>query len=257
MNSDEVIGQYIKDTSPTMARGEIRREVQGVLTEMILSGVVQPGQLLPSEGKLAEMFGVSKVVLREALRSIEAQGIVEIMHGKGIVVNAPGSKQAQEVLSVMLEHQARNMLDLWQARVILETGACEIASREATPADIEAMGQMAAEFTRPDISLERRANADQAFHRQIIAATKNTTLVTIIDALADLFWESLEATLGSEKITPDIEGHFAILKAIQNRNPTEARAAMLDHLQHAKEDILLVTGMKKLYDSDRLKEGHP
>jgi GntR family transcriptional regulator, transcriptional repressor for pyruvate dehydrogenase complex len=242
MSSDEAVFQFIKDTIPTMARGEIRREVQRTLTEMILSGVVSPGQLLPSEGKLALMFGVSKVVLREALRSIEAQGIVDIIHGKGIIVNEPGSKKAQAVLSVMLEHQAETMLELWQTRVVIETGACEIASLEATPEDIEAISKAAAEFTRPDISLELRTAADQAFHRNIIVATKNFTLLTIIDALSDLFTENLEMTLGSAKVSPDIEGHFAILRAIQNKNPEEARAAMIKHLQRAREDIFLVTG---------------
>jgi len=239
----------VEDAIPHIGRASVRERVQEVLTDLILRGTLKPGDQFPSEAKLAKSFGVSRVVLREAMKALEARGLVEIIQGKGILVKEPGSSYASEALSLLLRRNVATMMDLWQARVMLETGITELACQKATPEQLETLREAISSWAEPNADLETLVAEDERFHTILVQATDNPVLELLMETIGDLLLESRRATLASGP-GPDLAGHTAILEALVNRDPDAAREAMLAHLQHARDDLILAGG------SDWVARGH-
>lgn len=230
----------MKDLQPNIPRIEqtsVRDRIEAALTNLILEGVYSPGDLLPSQAELSEAFGVSRVALREAMRALEARGLLKTIQGKGILVREPQSSYASEALSLLLQRKSATLVDLWEARLILETGIVERACHRAAPKQIDALRQSVARFGEPGTSQEKLVAEDEHFHSILLQAARNPVLQLLMATLGALLRESRRTTLrvGSG---PDISGHTAIADAIANKDPRAARKAMVKHLEHARNDLV-------------------
>ena len=221
---------------PEVAHGKLPDQVEETLTNLIVEGSLKTGEFLPSGGKLAQMLGVSLVVLREALRSLEARGLVEIQHGKGVLVKAADSSSASELLRLLMQRKGMTLADLWQARTILETEIAALAAAQASPEQIETLQEAVLGFgsTRDVATL---VELDTRFHDTLIEAAGNPVLGLLMETISDLVREGRKAALSSAPPDETMEGHRAVLEAVCARDPHAARQAMRVHLQQARQEL--------------------
>jgi DNA-binding FadR family transcriptional regulator len=217
-----------------VARSErLADRVAASLTESIVSGRLQPGDRLPPERELCEQFEVSRPVLREAVRSLIAKGLLEDSPRRGHVVSALGRDTVTESLSLYLRGQRLDYGKLMEVRSVLEV---ENAGRAAERADEEQLAALrtAVEAMHEGMSAEQAAVADVEFHRAIATATGNEFFELLLDSIRDVLITAQLPTLAQPKIVRGaIRHHLKILERIEERDPEGAREAMRAHLRDA------------------------
>jgi DNA-binding GntR family transcriptional regulator len=214
--------------------------VAGAIQAQVLSGDVPVGTHLRQEA-LAEEFGVSRTPVREALRHLQATGLVELLPNRGAVVRGPSAREIREAYEVRAELEGlaaelaagrisdRDLVRLREAQALFrESVATLIARRARRPAPWR------------DESVWVRAN--DLFHQAILDAAANVRLSDTIADLhrsfpRDLTWAALSQS--SRLLEENVEQHEAILEAIEQRDPDEARRRMIDHVRSAGELVTL------------------
>jgi GntR family transcriptional repressor for pyruvate dehydrogenase complex len=218
---------------------KLSEHVVSALRDQILGGQIAPGQKLPTEGQMTETFGVSRTVIREAVASLAADGLVEARQGAGVfVLDHPTLTFGSFNQEIRKVSQAINVLEVRMGIEIESAGLASVRRNAAQEARIQ---EAFFEFERLLNLGEPTGKADFAFHREIASATNNPFYVEILDALGDRTipcdrnspWYSVEV-LSTEYLTGLQREHLLILKAISASDPDAARAAMRAHLLAAQ-----------------------
>lgn len=219
-----------------MQRTRIATLIAQELEALIREGFWSPGEHLPSERALAERFRVSRVSLREALRLLEASGLIEIRQGDGARVRAQSSAVGY-LLARRLE--GLNLQHLFEFRQIVEPEAAALAAERASPIHLSALQDTLADQARHVKDPHGFLLLDLEFHRLISVASGNAVLQEIVSALnAGLRETRLRAMAHRYDPLRSLEGHRRILEAILSRNPQEAREAMRQHLCEVETSAL-------------------
>jgi DNA-binding FadR family transcriptional regulator len=233
MASDTAIGVRVE------RRPKLSETVVAAIRKQLVSGEIQPGQKLPTEEKMTEAFGVSRTVIREALASLAADGLVEPRQGAGVfVLDHPTltlSSMSQEISKIS---QAINVLEV---RMGIEVEASGLAATRCNAAQVALIQEAFFEFERLLKLGEPTGKADFAFHREIASATNNPLYVEMLDALGDRTipcdrtspWYSVEV-LSVDYLTKLQGEHLLVLKAISAGDAVAAREAMRAHLVAAQ-----------------------
>jgi DNA-binding FadR family transcriptional regulator len=222
-------------------RASLGDSVAERLEELVFERL-EPGSELPSEVKLAEALGVSRLTVREATRALEARGLLEIRQGRRPIVAAPNAALVGDFFKFAVRRDRRAILDLLDIRLALEMHTATLAARRATKADIADMEMAVAAMRAAEADPEAFHAADIRFHENLAAATGNDLLVFLIEALAQPLRESrlrsfaghLARGGGTEDL---IDAHVAILDAVKSRNAKAAAGAMRFHLQQTERDL--------------------
>jgi len=224
------------DIIPDIGRSRTRDTIQEVLEDLIIHAKLKVGERFPSEAKLAKAFGVSRVMVREAMKVLEAHGLVDIVQGKGIIVKEPDLSSAADALSLLLQRKKATITDLWEARAALEAAVVVHACGRASQEQLQALSETAAQWSESVSDLDELLAADERFHRMLVEAACNPVLTLLMETIWDLLHESRRVIL--ELGPSDFSGHSTVAKALLKRDPDAAREAMLAHLQHFREDLL-------------------
>lgn len=218
--------------------------IEESIKDLILTGQLKPGSRLPTEAEIGRQFGVSTVTVRQALRGLEAFGIVEKKRGKdgGIFVSETKSDVVKSAINIFLSSRKLSAQDLSQVRIIVEPATVAIAASRITPEELKGLedninhckkclGKAGNAFSEKDFFEIEERNVE--FHRLIGEATHNAILALMVDYLEDFLLSFKKA-----KLVPDIrfsaksvEGHSAIFNAIKKRNAQEAEQHMLHHIK--------------------------
>jgi DNA-binding FadR family transcriptional regulator len=212
------------------------KQIIDSLHNHIVEGNLAHGTELPSERELAEILGVSRFSLREALRVAQTQGLIEITRGRRPRVAEPSARAAADLIAITLRRSSRTLLDLAEARIVLETHIARVAAKKTTDADIAAM-QVTVDVieqnqTNPGICIEQ----DYAFHNRLVKATGNVVFEVMLAPLDELLHEARKETF-AQGVRPVLDGHVAILEAVKKHDPDEAEKAMRDHLELAQAHL--------------------
>ena len=214
-------------------------KVADQLRGMILARSLPPGARLPTERELGKQFGVSRTVVREAVRSLVAKGLVDARGGSGLVVSAVGASAVRETMGMFLHGSSTIQYPrIHEVRSVLEVRTTELAAARATREDIERLrasheGMTEALAGEPD--LIRASELDVEFHRTIAEITQNELFVVMLDSIGDILLEVREATLGIPgRAHGGIEFHQRILDCIAAHDVAGAAAAMQAHLDDAE-----------------------
>lgn len=199
-----------------------------------------PHDLLPSQGALAAGLGVSRTVLREAMKHLEAEGLLDIAQGRLIRVKPAGPQAALRSLDAMLRRSEGSLAHLLEVRRPLESDIAALAAERISPAQIQTLEASLAALDALT-TLELRVDADLLFHRTLAEATGNPVFVLLLDTLSGLLRFSRYASIGTHGARAAVDGHREILDALKARDPRAAREAMLRHLR-ANEAELKDTG---------------
>ncbi len=211
-------------------------EVVGGLRGQILAGHFVPDDLLPSEGKLGESFGVSRTVVREAMRMLRAQGLVEVSRGRRARVRRVDPQHMVDSLGAFLKRADHSLMQLLEVRRELEAGIAALAAQRATPPQINAM-KKAIQQQREANSLEEQIDADIHFHNLLAQAAANPLFEILLTTLAGSMRKSRRTTISRVGTSRALAGHVAILASVRRADSEAARAAMLEHLAMAEEDL--------------------
>lgn len=217
-------------------RLDLVRCVAEQIREQILAGVYKSEETLPSEGKLAEAFDVSRTVIREAMRILGAQGLVETSQGKQPRVKPADSETAVSSLRLFLRRGDHALLDLLEVRRPLETAIATLAAQRATPEQIKLLRASVEKIANAQ-SLARGMDADIEFHKLLAEASENSVFPLLLETLAGLLLRSRQETFTHGGMERAIAGHRAILAAVEKRDPAAARRAMSNHLDKTEQDL--------------------
>jgi len=238
-SSGEPIG--IAPIKSTRIYQEIVRQVKAMIAE----GRFKSGDQLPPERDLAEKFVVSRTSVREALRSLESLGLVEIRPGEGTFVREVSVEALVEPLALVMASQREAIGELFEARRLIEPALAELAARRATPEEIHEMERILEEQAKEVAAGRTGLEQDAEFHAAIGAAAHNRAITRIAHAVMDLLRQSREASLSTPgRPTRSHDDHRRVLAAIRARDEAGAQRAMVEHLQ-AVEGLVLGDGASR------------
>jgi GntR family transcriptional regulator, transcriptional repressor for pyruvate dehydrogenase complex len=216
--------------SPNMSDRVAARLQEAILREF------RPGDSLPSQRSLGERFGVSRTVVREALRSLAAKGLVDSHPGRLVRVAAVDGTAVTESMTLFLTgSQSVDYEKVHEIRSILEASAAAIAATRATESDLDALRQAWRKMAEtPD--MEEAAQSDVEFHRLIARGTQNPLFGIMLDSIANALTQIRRRTLQLPGAYERAVGaHEDILNAIVRHDPIGAREAMEKHLALVKQ----------------------
>lgn len=227
------------------------------IQDKILDGELRIGAKLPSERELVEILGVSRTSVREALRALEAMGVIEAHGGSGPDAGSVVAGRSSQALSNLLRlHVALagiNLADLIGIRVQLERPAAAGAARNSTPADIARLRELNDGMRSPALRSEQFNELDTEFHVSIARASGNALAATLMQALRDAVKSEMVAAfavIDDWRATADglVDEHEDIIAAIEAGDADRAAELVADHItrfyeQHiAMREGLGVTG---------------
>ena len=226
----------------------LAEQVEEQLYEYITKLPMKAGDKLPNEFKLAEMFGVGRSTVREAVKLLVSRNVLETRRGSGTYVKdlVPTDLDPLNLRNV----QDKNALafDLVNVRLLLEPCIAEIAAQNATPEDIERLKRLCERVETKIHNGDRYIEDDIAFHTCIAESSKNLVvgqLIPIIDTAVMMFVNVTHKKLIDETIMT----HRMITEAIARHDPIGARSAMVMHLNFNR------TYIKKVYDGEDPDDG--
>lgn len=235
------------DRYPVLGQEALYKRIAAHVRELIENHQLQPGERLPAERELAERLGVSRIPVREAMRTLAAQGLIDIRHGQGTFVSDAAGEAAVSRFTVALLSQRHTFEELFAVRRLLEPPSAQWAATRARPEDVarlrrilEAMNTIA---SAPSPDFEAMAARDAQLHLEIAACASNRVLHRIMQAIQDLHEQQLETSLRYRgRLERTIRDHRRIVEAIAACDPVEAGAAMIDHLDNGEAAALAGIG---------------
>jgi len=208
------------------------------IQDKLLKGELKAGQKLPPERQLAEMLGVSRSSLREAMRALQYMGILEIRQDGAHLCENLSPLSDHFKLTYLLKQFS--VMELIEARKLVEAEIVRLAAERATAEDKETITEAFEETLRHQETGEEKEflTADFAFHRAIAEAAQNSVLVEMLNAIRDLLLEvNLDVIKRPNQVQVATAFHEKIMKAILSGNACEASDVMLDHLTNVEEAI--------------------
>jgi GntR family transcriptional repressor for pyruvate dehydrogenase complex len=228
--------------APVAERRRLADEVAERLTGWIMDETLPAGGLLPTEGELAGRFGVSRTVIREAIRSLASYRLVRIRHGVGSYVNPREAWDVSSALQLFIRSDRDGLLRWLEVRQVLEVGIARRAAERVAPEELEALTGLV-ETMRNQLSQLPGAfiEMDSRFHLVIARATRNPSLemmlAPILRPLHGRMQETLQIPVTAELAVAE---HERIVAALQAGDAKEAAAAMAAHLERVCEEIRLL-----------------
>ncbi len=229
----------LKDALAPVRRTKVYEEVAIRIKKLIADGHLKPGDKLPPERDLASVLGVSRTSVRDAIRTLQANGLLEPRQGEGTVIRELSTDTVVAPIASALLARRDLLADLMAVRKIIEPAMAREAARHASPEDIRQMdvilARQAARVEAGGLAIEE----DSAFHDLIARASRNQVVPKVLDALMDLLREGRERSLqGRGRPQRSLRGHRQILDAIRRRDHGGAARAMLNHLEQIEETLL-------------------
>ncbi|MBD3375931.1 FCD domain-containing protein [candidate division KSB1 bacterium] len=206
---------------------------------LIMDGVLKPGDVLPSERKLCERFGVGRGQVREAIQRLEFFGIVETIPQSGTRIASLGIKTLQGLVSNIIELEKDDFLALFETRCFLEVFATRLTTRRASQDDFKHLIATHNEFESCVQAGESGLEEDLLFHLRISELCGNSSLHSLISYITPdvLRFSKKHSTCRDGRFYKALQEHKTILDALITRNEEMAAQAMRDHLDKTLEQL--------------------
>lgn len=218
---------------------KVSTQIAEQIRSSILAGEFAPGDKLPPERELAEMFGVSRPSVREALNVLASSGLVMSYQGGGTVVMSLVETTASNPLSELIRVQQDRALDVIEVRKSMESWTAWYAAQRALPDDIRRMDEIIAGM-KHNLELKQPSeDLDANLHIIIARATHNIVWLHLMQSLFDAMKEFQQTVWRAVYLTHEdhellFEHHSTIVQAIKAKDPQAARDAMIHHLTFAE-----------------------
>ncbi|MBB5082148.1 FadR/GntR family transcriptional regulator [Nonomuraea endophytica] len=220
-------------------RALLGTRVAALITDYIRKQGLMEGDELPSEAKLAEEYGVSQRVVRDAFRSLSQQGVIRTRQGKRAVVSELRPVAVHSYFRLAMEADGSAIDELVEMRLALETKAAGLAAARITDRELEGLRALLEEADAVGDDLQRRVELDLAFHLGIVKAARNRFFTAVLEALSDVLanerekGKELTEFLGETHAESDAE-HKALLLGLGTRDAALAEQQMRAHLERVQ-----------------------
>ena len=223
-----------------LKKTRIHEEIADRIRQLLLDETLPHGQPLPSERVLAQRFEVSRGSVRDALRTLETLGLIEMRHGQGTFPRELSVDRLVTPLASVLTYRRDLQTELMDVRRMFEPGVARVAAMRVTDADVAELQRVLDRQRRKLASGQSAIAEDTAFHTALAHATHNLVAVRLMETLNDLLVESRKLTL-KRKGRPErsLDGHEKIVDALRRRDPDAAERAMHSHIDQIAELLQL------------------
>ena len=245
MQNDSEVSRFdpvVANIEPLEREQRLYQRVVEKVLNLITTNTWKPGYRLPSERELAEAFGVSRTVVREAVKALEAQGIVQSVSGSGVYVRPADSNIVSRSLQTYLQlsDQTDFEIRLNEVRRVLEAEIAALAAERATPEQRVKLRRICTAMRAGGRPALEMAELDFSLHVTLAEATQNELFKILLAPLIEqlggqiaLTWEGY----GTRPVETVLEQHEAVVAAVVNGRPEEARQAMLRHIAYSREVV--------------------
>lgn len=240
MTVDRLVPQLTREAT-------LAQRVELELERLILDSRLGAGERLPSERELAAQFGVSRTVVREAVRALAAKQLLDVSVGRGTVVRAPSTAAAAESMKMLLRMQAggADADKVSEVRHIVESEIAHLAAARRTEADVQELERILEDTRQHLDEPEVYIRSDVEFHAALARATQNELFVIILDSLVEVMIEVRLLCLRIPGLTRiALEYHERLFEAVRASDPDLAKAVMDAHMDQAAD------AFRRAVDSD-------
>ena len=205
--------------------------------DMIRDNKMKPGDRLPSEGELAEMFSVSRSTVREAMKYLKAESVIEINRGSGTFVS-DRLGVGEDPLGLSFVNQTKLLQNLFEVRLLIEPQVAMLAAERAGEKNLEALETIVRQMQKLDTNDSTATELDLKFHKAMAECTGNDVLHRVVPIINESIVRGRRETL---RVSGSYErakrSHAVIAKAIRDRDLLAARYATERHIWETLNDI--------------------
>lgn len=223
--------------TPIQRKDKLSGQVGERIQELILSRKLKPGDRLPTERELGQYFQVSRTVIREAMRTLEARGLVESQTGSGTYVRAIHEQDVANSLGLYIFTQGKafTLESLMEVRRVLEFQMVRLAAERATNDDLEKLSSVLEEMRKSTEDTDTFSKWDLEFHMAIARASGNPIFGIVIEPLTGALFELVWVGSGTPGAMQDAcDFHSKILDCIKKKDPDLAERTMRAHLDQCQ-----------------------
>jgi GntR family transcriptional regulator, transcriptional repressor for pyruvate dehydrogenase complex len=216
-------------------KDKLSNQIVNDLLQRIINQDYSPGTFLPSERELQSKYGVSRPVIREALHTLTALGVISSAPRKGAVVNPDTAQPLVDAMLLAFSRSDVYVNDILAVRLLIETHVASLAAEKATDEQIRNLQYicMQAEAIDTEHGWPAWRELDKQFHIELARATQNPVLVMLVEVLKSVLWDQAalpRELIGAKELEVAIRQHRKITDMIATRVASAAQGAMRDHL---------------------------
>jgi GntR family transcriptional repressor for pyruvate dehydrogenase complex len=220
-------------------RSRIYEHIVNQIRALIREGRWSPGDQIPPERELAERFRVSRTSVREALRALEMQGIIESRQGGGTFVRTADTEVLVPPLAAAILRGHRELAEVLEVRELIEPGIARLAAQRATPEHVTELEQILDRQRQCIENDQPFVDEDTAFHYTLARAADNHILLRLHNVILDVLRESRQTYLHvPDRPQMSLRGHEAIIAAVMQHDGESAYRASLAHITEVRDGIL-------------------
>nr|WP_031335025.1 FadR/GntR family transcriptional regulator [Virgibacillus massiliensis] len=216
-----------------MERTSLKKTVIQEIKNYIIENELSSGNKLPTERRLAEMFQVSRSVVREALSYLENTGVITTTQGKGAYLNESNIDTLLNSFFFLWQINGGNIEDIMSLRIMFESSAVEEIVKQENREEMETIQALLIKSKDAD-TMEEYRNFDMLFHKQLLKATRNPLFIQMTNMINSYFFETEYIQLSLEEYQQVIREHQSIIEAIKNKNAELAKSLLNNHIKRAK-----------------------
>ena len=227
-----------------VSRTSLSDDIVEQIIDLIARGILKPGDRLPSEKQLCGRFGVGRTTIREALRSLAVMGILDGRVGEGTFVSNNNKKYLEKSLQWGLLMDRKDVRDLIETRLMLESQTAFFAARRATEEDLQEIARAIRGMEKSLEQPEEYLTFDLQFHLRIARATQNSILHNLLSMTRGYLQSWIHESLSKPSVRKmriraesSVREHHKILQALRKHKPEEARQAMTEHILSSSADL--------------------
>src|SRR6266511_1075844 len=225
-------GHTIPFVFTPVRQARVSGEIVSQIERAIFATELSPGDRLQSERELAEQFGVSRITVRDALRVLEARGLIHVKVGAmgGAFVADASTDRVAESISTMIRLKRMTLSELAEARTVVEAATASLAAQRADAAALSRL-QQSVDAARPLLREPiTHADASMDFHVELAHAARNEVLEATVEAYRQLLVPSIRDVRDDKSGRATQRAHEELVEAVRRHDPEGAREIMLTHL---------------------------
>lgn len=221
----------------------VYEDVLSQITSLMVMGKINPGDRLMGEREMANELGVSRTTLREALRTLELLGLVEIKPGEGTFIKDHNVNQIIAPLALALSVEQNSLNELWETRLALEVEAAGLAAYRALPENLNYIERALKKMQEMLPDYTYYGKLDMRFHYMVAQASQNTMITRVLQTFTVHISEIIQKT-APVRFFHDRDGmqtireHAQIFEAIKAHDVKSARRFMKEHLEGSMSELM-------------------
>jgi GntR family transcriptional repressor for pyruvate dehydrogenase complex len=226
------------------------------LENLIIANQLQPGDRLPSERELARQFGVSRTVIREAVRALVATSLLDVQSGSGTVVRNPTTETVSKSVSLLLRRGGVpvDYSKVNEVRRLLEIEIAGLAAERRNEEDLLKLETVVQDMKLVQNKRDEFAQNDVNFHLALAEATHNELFVVLLDSLSDIMLVVRQTGFNTGRSPSHaIDYHERIYQSVRDQNVSEARHLMSEHLDISEQIFRAGLAMPQVQDPPTIK----